>query len=105
MNERAKTAGTKTRSNRSVNRCVGDFCVSAPLTIFTTVANELSLERRVPPIPLAAPPLMLPADTRDLPSTATGLARTAPTSATGHLATGSTHPDNEARVLRHPPCH
>src|SRR3546814_3743513 len=62
--DRIRTAGTKIRSNRSVKRCVGDFCVSASLTIFTTLASALSLERRVTSISIAPPPLIVPAKTR-----------------------------------------
>jgi hypothetical protein len=39
----ASTAGTKIRSKRSVKRWVGDFCVSASLTICTTLASVESL--------------------------------------------------------------
>ena len=99
MNDRARTAGTKTRSNRSVNRCVGDFCVSASLTIFTTLASALSLERRVTSISIAATPLIVPANTRDVASTASGFARAASTSATGSLSTGMLSPVTGAWLI------
>src|SRR3546814_1675971 len=59
---RARTEGTNTRSKRSVNRWVGDFCVSASLTILTTLASVVSAARRVTAISIAPGPLMVPAN-------------------------------------------
>ena len=82
-----------------MKRCVGDFCVSASLTIFTTLASALSLERRVTSISIAPPPLIVPAKTRLSASTASGFARAAAASATGTLSTGMLSPVTGAWLI------
>ena len=47
------------RSKRSVKRWVGDFCVSASLTMRTTLASVLSLASRVTSTSIAPLPLIV----------------------------------------------
>ncbi|HMM72380.1 MAG TPA: hypothetical protein PKC22_09215, partial [Rhodocyclaceae bacterium] len=95
----ASTTGTKMRSNFSVKRWVGDFCASASLTILTTLASALSVERRVTSISTAPAPLIVPAKTREAPSTESGRARAASASATGRLSTGMLSPVTGAWLM------
>ena len=60
---RARTAGTKIRSNFSTVRWVGDFCTWASSTIFITRARVESLARRVTLTSSAPSPLTVPAKT------------------------------------------
>src|SRR3546814_7642377 len=71
----ASTEGTNNRSKRSVKRWVGDFWVSASLTILTTLASVVSAARRVTAISIAPGPLIVPAKTRFCAGTLSGWAR------------------------------
>src|SRR3546814_16347860 len=70
----ASTEGTNNRSKRSVKRWVGDFWVSASLTILTTLASVVSAARRVTAISIAPGPLIVPAKTRFCAGTLSGWA-------------------------------
>ena len=93
------TAGTKKRSKRSVNRWVGDFCVSASLTIFTTLASVLSFDRRVTSISMRPLPLIVPAKTLLAAATRSGLARAESALSTGSLSTGMLSPVTGAWLI------
>ncbi len=75
-----------------MKRWVGDFWVSASLTIRTTLARVVSLDLRVVSISIAPAPLMVPAKTRDADPTWAGRSRAAAASGTGCLSTGMLSP-------------
>ena len=66
------TAGTKMRSNRSVNCCVGAFCVCASSTSLITRSRVRSPAARVVAIKSAPSPLTVPANTSSPGALSTG---------------------------------